>query len=74
MYYESCLQYIMANPNHADPLVPYYKSCTLLDAITDIDKSWNHVSEDVIHKCFEELLPPEKFMEDYNAKHSANEV
>ena len=73
LHYERCLQYVMANPNHVDPLVPYYKSYTLLDAITDIGKSWDHVSEDVIHKCFEELLPPEKFMEDYNAKHSTNE-
>ena len=63
----------MDHPNHKDPLVNYYKSYTLLDAINDIDKSWKHVSEDVIHKCFEELLPPDKFMEEYNTKHSTHE-
>ena len=64
----------MANPVHVDPLVPYFKSYTLSYAITDIGKSWAHVSKDVIHKCFEELLPPEKFMEDYNAKHGTNQL
>ena len=73
LQYERCLQYVMDHPNQKDPLAKYYKSYSLLDAINDIDKSWKHVSEDVLHKCFEELLPPDKFMEEYNTKHSTHE-
>ena len=54
-------------------MAKYYKSYSLLDAIYDIDKSWKRVSGDVLHKCFEELLPPDKFMEEYNTKHSKHE-
>lgn len=64
----------MGNVAHVDPLVLHYKAYKLSDAITDIGKSWDHVSKDVIHKCFEELLPPEKFMEEYNAKHGTNQL
>ena len=68
LQYGRILKYVIDHPNDSDPLKKFYKSYSLLDAIYDIALAWEHVSKEVLHKCFEEILPVDQFMEAYNYK------
>ena len=56
--------------HHTDDFARTY---TILDCIQDIGIAWGTIDIPLIHKCFENLLPPEEYVTAYNARYNANE-
>ena len=73
LYYGKMVDHLLAHPSDDDPMSDFARTYTILDCIQDIAIAWDTIDSALIHRCFENLLPPDEYVAAYNAIYNTSE-
>ena len=73
LYCGKMVAHLLAHPTDDDPMSYFARTYTILDCIQDIPIACDTIDSALIHRCFENLLPPNEYVAAYNARYNASE-